>query len=304
MDGKEWNERVSHPLQSWEWGGFRRENGNKVSRVTGDHQYQIIWSRVPYTQYYFGYCGKSPIPTESDLGLLREESKKIDGVGIRLEPNATEGMMPEGLVKGRHFFTNKTFYLDLTKTEDELLAAMDAKARYNIRLAEKKGVIIREDNSDEAFKNYLDLTFIQTAARQKFYAHNHQYHLNMWTHMKGNIAHLFTATYENQVLVTWIIFKFKDTIYFPYGASSDQHRDVQAPSLMLWQTALWGKAQGAKIYDLWGAEEGKGFNRFKEQFGPQLIEFVGTYDLVVNPFLYKLFRLSEEIRWKILRLLK
>lgn len=303
-EAENWNKLVTHPLQSWEWGEFRRANGNRVSRVTGDNQYQIIWSKVPYSKYYFGYCGKSLIPTVSDLELLRIEAKKQNGIGIRFEPNATKGTIPVGLVSGRHFFTHNTFYLDLTKSEEELLKSMDSKARYNVRLSEKKGVVIKEDNSEAAFKEYLDLTFIQTARRQKFYAHNRDYHLNMWKHLGSNIAHLFTATFESQTLVTWIIFKFQDKIYFPYGASSDQHRDVQAPSLMLWETAKWGKANGAKVYDLWGAEEGKGFNRFKEQFAPELIKFVGTYDLPVNLFLYKLFRLSEELRWKILRLLK
>ncbi len=73
---------------------------------------------------------------------------------------------------------------------------------------------------------------------------------------------------------------------------------------MLWKIALWGKAQGCKIFDLWGAEEGKGFSRFKEQFGAELVEMAGTYDLPVNPLLYKLFRFAEEARWKMLRILK
>lgn len=305
-DIETWNSRAMHPLQSWEWGEFRRENGNLVSRISGDYQYQVVWSKIPFSKYYFGTLLKSHIPTAADLELLRIESRRVGGIAIRMEPNCLVGTaIPNGLVQGRHFFTKKTFYLDLTKTLDELLKAMHPKARYNIRLAEKKGVVIKEDNSEAAFKNYLDLTFIQTAERQKFYAHSRQYHMNMWKHLHASgIAHLFTATYEKQVLVTWIIFKFQDKIYFPYGASSSEHRDAQAPSLMLWETAKWGKAHEARVYDLWGAEEGRGFNRFKEQFGPELIEFVGTFDLVVHPLLYKLFRLSENIRWKILRLLK
>ncbi|KKU63478.1 MAG: FemAB family protein [Candidatus Amesbacteria bacterium GW2011_GWA1_47_16] len=66
----------------------------------------------------------------------------------------------------------------------------------------------------------------------------------------------------------------------------------------------WSKLRDLKQFDLWGAEEGKGFSRFKEQFGGQLTELAGTYDLPINPLLYPLFRLSEEIRWKLLRILK
>ncbi len=304
-DTQRWNKGIGHPLQTWEWGEFRKENGNKVSRINGDHKYQIIWSQIPHSKYYFGTILKSPIPTKDDLDLLKEAAQKMNGIGIRMEPDAESGPIPKGLVKGRHFFTKSTFYLDLSKTEEDLLKDMHPKARYNIRLAEKKGVIIKEDNSKEAFSRYLELTFKETAARQKFYAHDTLYHERMWKQMHAaNIAHLFTASFEDKILVTWIIFQWQNKIYFPYGASSVEHRDVQAPSLMLWKTAVWGKNHDAKIYDLWGAEEGKGFNRFKEQFNPALINFVGTYDLAVNPILYFLFRLSEEIRWKILRVLK
>ncbi len=303
-DIEKWNADVTHPLQSWEWGEFRKENGNKISRVIGEHPYQIIWSRIPHTKYYFGYCGKSHIPTSSDLVLLKKESQKMNGVGIRFEPNATSGTIPPQLKPGRHFFTTNTFYLDISKSEEDLLKAMHPKARYNIRLAQKRGVVVKEDNSQIAFERYLELTFKETSQRQKFYAHNYDYHIRMWNHMSKDIGHLFTATYEDKILVTWILFKFKNMIYFPYGASSSDQRDVQAPSLMLWETAKWGKESGAKTYDLWGAEEGKGFNRFKEQFSPNLVTFVGTYDLPVNTFLYSLFRLSETLRWKILRLLK
>ena len=73
-----------------------------------------------------------------------------------------------------------------------------------------------------------------------------------------------------------------------------------APSLVLWETAKWGKKQGCKIYDLWGVEEGKGFTRFKEQFGPQLVTFIGTFDLIINPLFYWLFRFLEFLRWQIL----
>ena len=74
----------------------------------------------------------------------------------------------------------------------------------------------------------------------------------MWATLKNKIAHLFVAKYQGEILATWIIFKYGDKIYYPYGASSDEHRELQAPSLMIWKTALWGKAQGCKIYDLWG----------------------------------------------------
>ncbi|MEK7163859.1 MAG: peptidoglycan bridge formation glycyltransferase FemA/FemB family protein [Patescibacteria group bacterium] len=284
---------MSHPLQSPEWGEFRAKNGNLVSRI---NDFQIIWSRIPHTKYYFGYCGKCQVPSDKDIENIISESKNIGGIGIRFEPDAQEGKMPDGLVKGRRFFTPQTYWLDLTKSEEELLKNMHPKGRYNIKVAQKHKVVIKESNDIEKFLVLNNLT----QKRQGFYAHDEKYFRNMWTHLKDKIAHLFVAEYENEILTAWIIFKYEDKIYYPYGASSDKFRNVQAPSLMLWETALWGKRQGCKIYDLWGVEEGKGFTRFKEQFGPKLVTFIGTYDLIINPVLYKLFRISENIRWQIL----
>lgn len=284
-----------HPLQSPEWEDFRAKT-HKTSRVGG---LLIIWSQVPHTPYYFGYCPKGKIPTNEELDLLRNEAKKVNAIGIRLEPDAETGVVA-GIVRGRPFFTDKTFYLDLTKSEEQLLADMHPKARHNIRLAQKHGVTIVEDNSDAAFEKYWAL-MEETTYRQKFFAHDKTYHQNMWTVMKEKIAHLFLAKYNGEVLAAWIVFKYGDKLYYPYGASSDKNRKVMAPSLMLWETAMWGKKNGCKIYDLWVADAGKGFTKFKEQFGPKLITFVGTYDLIVNPIPYWLFRLSEEIRWKLLK---
>ncbi len=308
-EAQEWNSQVGHPLQTWEWGEFKKATGLKVSRVAG---FQITWHRIPGTPWTIGYLPKSRLPDANDLKAIEIEANRHNALLVRLEPDATRQEAKrwlqaygELLKPGRRFFTPRTFWLYLDKTEEELLAAMHPKARYNIRLAQKKGVTVQEDNSPEAFERYLDLTFGETTERQKFYAHDRKYHKKMWNLMHpAGIAHLFTGTFEGKILVTWILFKWEHKIYYPYGASSVEHRDVQAPSLMLWKTALWGKSQGAQIYDLWGSEEGKGFNRFKEQFSPKLVEFVGTWDLVVNPYLYHLFRVTEELRWKILRLLK
>ena len=285
-----------HPVQSREWGEFREKAGNKISWVK---DLLVVWSNIPKTPWYFGTLLKSRMPKLEDIKRLRDEAIKVGGVGIRIEPDVQKGKMPEGLVRGRRFFTPKTFWLDLTKDEEQLLAAMHPKARYNIRLAEKHGVIIEEDNSATAFEEFWKLTD-QTAKRQGFYAHDKKYFTLMWNALKEKVAHLFVAKYQGEILAAWIIFKYDDKIYYPYGASSDQHRELQAPSLMLWKTAMWGKAQECKIYDLWGVEEGKGFTDFKIKFGPKTVEFVGTYDLIINPLLYWVFRLMEWIRWQIL----
>lgn len=171
----------------------------------------------------------------------------------------------------------------------------------NIRVAEKHGVEVVEDNSDNAFEVYLDL-MDETTRRQKYFAHTEKYHRRMWEIFKpSGMAHLLTARYQNKILATWIIFSWHDFIYYPYGASSTEHREVMAPTKMMWEAIKFGKHYGFKKFDLWGADDGKGYAKFKQNFGPELVEMMGTWDLVTNRKIYHLYRVAEELRWKLLK---
>lgn len=284
---EDWDKGVGHPMQSWEWGEFREKMGNKVSRIG---HFQIIWTRIKPTNLWFGYCPMSEIPTNNDLRIMNQE------VGIRFEPNVMKGeKIPEGLVPGRHLFKPKTYWIDLTLSEEDLLKRMHPKCRYNIRLAEKHGVVVSEGNIDE----YLTL-MKKTLKRQKIYAHSEKYHREL---AKLDFVKLFKAEYKGVVVASWMIFTWKDFVYYAYGAFDEEYKNLMAPVLGLWEIIKWAKGAGFKKLDLWGAEEGRGFSRFKEQFGPELVEMVGTYDLP-NSWIYPLFRVAEEVRWKILRKLK
>ncbi|OGC93071.1 hypothetical protein A3D85_02330 [Candidatus Amesbacteria bacterium RIFCSPHIGHO2_02_FULL_47_9] len=290
MDKEEWNKGAGHPMQSFEWGEFREKMGNKVSRIIGEKQYQIIWSKLPLG-FWFGYCPMSEMPSEADL-------KKFEGgIGVRFEPNEMKGTkIPERLVLGRHLFKPKTYWIDLTKSEEDLLKNMTSKCRYNIRLAEKHGVTVEEDSL--SLSEYLRLMFGKTSKRQKIYAHSENYHREL---VKLDFVHLFKAEYKDKVIASWVIFAWKDFIYYAYGAFDDEYKYLMAPVLGLWEIIKWAKKEGYKTMDLWGAEEGKGFSRFKEQFGPQLVEMAGTYDLPINEPWYMFFRIAEWVRWKALR---
>jgi lipid II:glycine glycyltransferase (peptidoglycan interpeptide bridge formation enzyme) len=303
MDKNEWNSVVTHPLQSWEWGEFRKLR-QPVSRING---MLVVWTRIKYTPWYFGYIPMGKWPTEAGIKALVSEGRKMRAIGIRMEPNQIKNVkckIYNELKRGRQLFKQKTFVLNLIKSEEELLKNMHTKGRYNIRVAQKHDVSVRVSVSEEDFEKYLDLMFEGTAKRQKIYSHGRNYHTQMWNSLKNNIANLFVAEYRGEVVAADIVFTFKDTIYYAYGASKLEYKEVMAPTLLLWEIIKWGKRQGCKKFDLWGAEEGKGFSRFKEQFGGELVETVGAYDLPINKLLYPGFRISEEIRWKILRLLK
>jgi lipid II:glycine glycyltransferase (peptidoglycan interpeptide bridge formation enzyme) len=116
------------------------------------------------------------------------------------------------------------------------------------------------------------------------------------------IAHLLTATYDKEIITTWILFEWRDFLYYPYGASTEQHKNVMANNLMMWEAIKFGKKMGLKTFDLWGREEGKGFTKFKEGYNPKVVEFLGTWDLIINKPMYRLYKAGERVRWPALKL--
>ncbi len=328
-----------HPLQSPEWGEFRKKTGVKVVRI---NNLQLTIHSLPHTKYTIGYFPKGPDIDKKMLDKLLEIGKKENCIFIQLEPNVEKIDNKKYKLKNlfpslRPLFTKYTFILDLTKSEDKLLKNMNSKTRYNTKLAEKKGVKVIEDNSDKAFEEYLRLTK-ETTQRQRFYAHSERYHRLMWetlSNQKSSIrdirlssveaqaqdknqksddtelsAHLLKAEYEGEILAAWILFVLGDTLYYPYGASSTKYKEVMASNLMMWETIKFGKKLGLKNFDMWGAlgvnpnskDPWYGFHKFKEGYGAKHVEFVGSYDYVLKKKLYVIYNILNNIRWLILKL--
>ncbi len=303
VDKKEFDKIANHPLQSWAWGEFRAKTGNQILRLP----YGLLTiHKVPFTPYKIGMFIKCPAPTQTMLTDLKRVAKDNKLLFIKLEPNILYSeklihlLKKNGCVPGKRLFTPSTFWLDLTKSEEELLKSFSGKTRYNIRLAQRSGVEVEEDNSDEAFEKYLKLTE-ETVRRQGFYAHTRRYHELMWNFLHpAGIAHLLVAKYKNEIITTWILFVWKEFLYYPYGASTEKYKNVMANNLMMWEAIRFGKKLGLSTFDLWGREIGKGFTRFKEGYNPNVIEFLGTWDLVTSSF-YPLYRIAEKLRWLFLR---
>jgi len=310
-----------HPLQSPEWGAFRKRTGVEVVSVAPG--FQMTLHPLPKLPFTIGYIPKSSLPDENILKKLAEVGKEKKCIFIKLEPNVLKN--PNYEVQSTNYelrnsphplFTKYSFQLDLTQTEEQLLKNMKPKTRYNIKIAQKHNVIVREETSDEDFEQYIALSK-KTWQRKGFRAHGEDYHRKMWEIMhKADIAHLLIAYYQphetaGQIpLVAWILFLYKDVLYYPYGASSDQYKQTMASNLIMWEAMKWGKKHGAKLFDLWGAlgpnpdpnHSWYGFHRFKEGYGGELVEFVGSYDLVINPLLYSVYNVLYPLRQKLLGL--
>ncbi len=326
-DKKAFDKAASHPLQSWQWGEFRKQTGVGVERLIEEEKkqikavYQVSWHKIPKTKFFVGYCPKSVIPTREALAKLMEIGKRKGAVFIKFEPNERSGKEESlkideltkefSLIAGKSLFTKYSFQLDISGSEEKILELMHQKTRYNLRLAQKKGVKIVEDSSEAGFEEYWRLTE-ETTKRQGFYSHTKSYHRKMWQTMIVNgSGHLLKAVYEGKVLTTWVIFELNGVLYYPYGASSNEHREVMANNLMMWEVIRLGKRLGCSTFDMWGSlgpepdmtDPWYGFHRFKQGYGGELIEFVGSYDLVVSPGLYALYNQVDKIRWAILKLL-
>lgn len=326
----QYNKTTTHPLQSYEWGEFRKATGIKVIRIGFYEEeklttaFTLTLHPIPKTSFFIGYLPKTELPTKFQLQAIRNTGQTENCIFIQLEPNepysdhAKQNLLSLGLKQAaRPLFTKFTFILDLTRSEDELLTNLHPKTRYNIKIAKRHNVSVIEKNTDDAFASYLRI-MEETTKRQKFYAHSPNYHKLQWqtlpheTRLPHNIlsSHLLIANYNMKTLAAWILFVFKDTLYYPYGASSNEHRETMASSLMMWEAIRFGKGLGLKKFDMWGAlgpdpdqlDPWYGFHRFKQGFRPEHVEFVGSYDLILQPFLYGLYVLLDKIRWALLKI--
>jgi len=323
------NKVAVHPLQSWGWGEFRKKHGNTVVRLAtfeGNNLTTAIpltFSHIPKTPFTIGTSPRGDVLSKEMLEAVKSEGRKRNTIFVKLEPKVERGqgtrhkalgtsefltaLHNAGAVEGKTVFTPSTFYIDLTPDEDTLMKRFHSKTRYNIRLAQRKGVEVVEDNSDKAFEQYLKL-FFETTRRQGYYMHNEHYHRLMWQTLHKDmvaqreepIARLLLAKYKKEILTAWIVFVWHDFLYYPYGGSSDSHRELMSNNLMMWEAIRYGKAHELSTFDLWGREEGKGFTKFKEGYNPKVVEFIGTWDLPTSP-LYGTYRITEKARWKFLR---
>lgn len=324
----QFNSVVEHPLQSWEWGEFKRKEGAKVERVgffDGNHlvkAFQVFFHPLPKIPSTIGYFPKGQMPDEDQLSALRQLGLKHRAVAIKMEPNVAKPVAnasgfaevekflgENGCRPGRPLFTKYTFILDLKPTEEQLLANMKTKTRYNLNLAQRKGVIIVENSTKAGLDQHLEI-LKETTLRQGFYAHTPEYFQDMWEYLGNNgIMRILEARYQEKVLVSWIMFAYGETLYYPYGASTSEHRDLMASNLMMWEAIKLGKSLGMTKFDMWGAlgpepdqsDPWYGFHRFKQGYGGEHMEFLGTYDFVIDQPMYFLYQIAEKIRWKVLR---
>jgi lipid II:glycine glycyltransferase (peptidoglycan interpeptide bridge formation enzyme) len=312
----DWNHFLSqhpnaHLLQTGEWGELKRGFGWKPVRIVSrDSGVQILFRKLPLG-FTVGYIPKANIDsslwTEIDSGC-----KSNRAIFLKLEPDLWNDQQPEtpalSEVEGwnlkletspHNIQPPRTLIVDIRGSEEEILARMKQKTRYNIRLAEKKGVIVRAWDDIESFHKMMLLT----GGRDGFGVHSLEYYQRAYDllHPKG-MCEILLAEYEGKPLAALFVARNGHRAYYLYGASTDEERNRMPTYLVQWEAMKWAKARGCEEYDLWGVPDEDeatleanfetrrdglwGVYRFKRGFGGELKRAVQAMDRVYNPVLY------------------
>jgi lipid II:glycine glycyltransferase (peptidoglycan interpeptide bridge formation enzyme) len=193
-----------------------------------------------------------------------------------------------------------TVLIDLSAAEEEMLARMKPKTRYNIRLAEKKGVTVRTGTVDDLAMLYK--MYAETSVRDGFVIRDENYYLTVWKLFmppgaNGQPSAIpFIAEVDGQAVAAIFLFIFAGRAYYVYGMSRNLYREKMPTYLLQWEAMKIAKSNGCDAYDLWGAPEVFdesdsmwGVYRFKEGLGGEVIRTLGAYDFAPNKLWYKLY---------------
>ncbi|MGL4981612.1 MAG: lipid II:glycine glycyltransferase FemX [Treponemataceae bacterium] len=194
--------------------------------------------------------------------------------------------------------------LDLTQPQETLLENMKSKWRYNIRLAEKKGVTIRKASSDD-LGIFYDL-YKQTAKRDGIAIHKEQYYKDLLVLSEKNDSptkiFLYIAEHENEPLAAIIVLHNQSEAVYLYGASANKKRNLMPAYLLQWTAIKEAQASGCLYYDFYGIPPSDdenhpmhGLYRFKTGFGGRIIHRLGSFDLPIS-ILYFPFTIVEKLR--------
>jgi len=299
-----------HLLQMGEWGELKKDFDWKPIRIMLNNELgaQILFRRLPLG-LTLGYMPKPAISFQQ-LAISDQFWKEVDSickkhhaVFLKIEPDSWEDLSfvvnGQWSVSPHNIQPPRTIVIDIKDSEETILARMKPKCRYNIRLAEKKGVTIRPWDDIPAFHEMMTIT----GGRDNFGVHSKEYYQRAYElfHPKG-ACELLVAEYQGGPLAALMVFANDKRAWYVYGASNDHERNRMPTYLLQWEAIRWAKAHGCEEYDLWGVPDENeatleanfetrhdglwGVYRFKRGFGGQLKRAAQALDRVYNPLLY------------------
>src|SRR5579859_3774830 len=307
-----------HLLQSWAWGEFKAGYGWQPRRLWWDGPAGVAAAQVLRVLY----VPKGPLLDWADAPLrdrvlddLQALARRERAILIKIDPDAVlaagapgaeqpgaagQALRAELARRGWVYSRDQvqfrnTVCLDLTPSVEALLASMKQKTRYNVRLAERRGVQVRLGT--QADLDLLYRLYAETSVRDGFVIRGLDYYRDAWGRfMAARLAQPFIAQVAGEPVSALVIFRFARTAWYMYGMSRETHRDLMPNHLLQWQAIRWAKEQGCTTYDFWGAPDEFvesdplwGVWRFKEGFGGQVVRHIGAWDYTLSPWLYRLY---------------
>lgn len=301
-----------HLLQTAAWGELKAQFGWRAIRVAqGDAGAQILFRKLPLG-LTLAYIPKGPVGNWSSdfLALLDGICRSQRAFALIIEPDAEDEptrrnvLAGLGLTESRHGIQpRRTLLVSLGRDDEELLARMAQKTRYNIRLAERKGVLVRPWEDLSGFSRMMD----ETGVRDRFGVHSPRYYRAAYEafHPAGE-CELLVAEAGGTPLAALMVFAHGSRAWYLYGASLSRERNLMPTYLLQWEAMRWARRRGCSTYDLWGvpdtdAEELEagftsrqdglwGVYRFKRGFGGRLIRSAGAWERAYIPPVYRLYR--------------
>lgn len=334
-----------HLLQSWDWGELKAQHGWQPERILWREgsgrplaAAQVLTRRadLPLGSLRVRYVPRGPILDWSnseirpvvlrDLEALADDpgviQLKIDpdlpvGFGVPgeddAEPNPIGQLLQAALeVAGwrpspEQIQFRNTMILELSRPEDEILADMKQKTRYNVRLAGRRGVEIRRGAEDDFETLYA--MYAETAERDGFVIRGADYYRAAWgLFLKQGLAQPLIAEVEGEAVAGLVAYRFGPRAWYLYGMSIDKHREKMPNYLLQWEAIRWAKENGCQEYDLWGAPDTFtkedpmwGVYRFKRGFRARVVRTLGAWDFTSRPLLHTLYHQALPPILKVLR---
>ncbi len=333
----EWDERIAalpnpHLLQTWEWAQVKAAYGWTPMPLTWDRAAAMLLKRQVLSQSFAArlcilYAPKGPLGDLSDASIrsrvlseMEEFGRQQGAILLKIDPDvelgsgvpgqedardSEAGLQFQSYLRRRGWrfsesqvqFPN-TVVMDLRPSETELLERMKQKTRYNVRLAEKRGIRVRTGTLDDLPSLYR--MYAETSVRDGFVIRDEAYYRTVWQSFmrpRGqNVcpwAEPLIAEVEGEAVAALFVFYFAGRAYYLYGMSRESHRKKMPNHLLQWEAMKRAKDRGCESYDLWGAPDAFnesdsmwGVFRFKEGLGGRVVRTLGAWDYPASPLWY------------------
>jgi lipid II:glycine glycyltransferase (peptidoglycan interpeptide bridge formation enzyme) len=300
-DGRLQEWPAANLLQSHAWGEVQARAGWETRRLEVQTSGGVLPISALVTPVGLGgfsriYVPRGPVCAPPDQAAFREAMQALLELGRERRALALEVEVPwaEGSLPPGHPWLEwepvhprqplATVEVDLRREPDSILASFHSKTRYNIRLAERGGVVVREDATIEELIGCIRVT----EARQGIHLPSSR-HLAAVAEQLGQAVHILAAEVEGEVVAAILTASFAGQTIYLYGGATSRHRERMPNQLLQWRAMLLARAEGCHGYDLWGIPENdepdhpwRGLAQFKRGFGGRQIRYAGARSMQLH----------------------